>query len=132
MTKKLAAAFQSEVLDKPGSDCGTKGYNEVTLTDGNKHLYYYCYMIEGTKLVRFEPDNESKYIGKTVKFRSLQYCTSKKNCNKCAGDLYYLLGIENIGLTVPKLSGSLLQKRMKVFHDPNVKVTEIDIDKDFS
>lgn len=132
LTKKLAAAFQSEMLDKPGSDCGSKGYNEVTLTKGNKHLYMYCYMIEGSNLVRFDPSNEDKYIGKTVKFRSLQYCTSKKNCNKCAGDLYYFLGIENIGLTVPKLSGTLLNKRMKVFHDPNVKVTELDINKDFS
>ena len=131
LTKKLSAAFQSEVLDKPGSDCGTKGYNEIKLTNDNKDLYMYSYMIEGSKLVRLDSSNISKYIGKTVKFRSKQYCISKKSCNKCVGDLFYLLGVDNIGLTVPKVSGTLLNARMKVFHDPNVKLYEIDTADDF-
>lgn len=131
LTKKLSAAFQSEILDKPGSDCGTKGYNEITLTNDNLELYMYSYMIEGSKLVRLDTSNSSKYIGKTVKFRSKQYCIGKKSCNKCVGDLFYLLGVDNIGLTVPKVSGTLLNARMKVFHDPNVKLYEIDTVSDF-
>lgn len=131
LTKKLSAAFQSEVLDKPGSDCGTKGYNEIVLTNDNKDLYMYSYMIEGSKLVRLDTSNVSKYIGKKIKFRSKQYCIGKKSCNKCVGDLFYLLGVDNIGLTVPKVSGTLLNARMKVFHDPNVKLYEINIDEDF-
>ena len=131
LTKKLSAGFQSEVLDKRGSDCGTKGYNEILLTNDNKDLYNYCFMIEGSKLVRLDPENVSKYINKTIKVRSVQYCIGKKRCNKCAGDGFYLLGIENMGLTIPKVSGKLLNQRMKVFHDPNVKLYEVDIVSDF-
>ena len=32
LTKKLSAAFQSVVMDKKGTDCGTKMYSTVTLT----------------------------------------------------------------------------------------------------
>lgn len=131
LTKKLSAAFQSELLDKPGSDCGTKGYNVITLTKANASLYMYSYIIEGSKLVRLDSTNIDKYIDKTVKLRSKQYCINKRSCNKCVGDLFYLLEVDNIGLTVPKVSGTLLNARMKVFHDPNVKLYEINTATDF-
>ena len=132
MTKKINAAFQGVVLDKPGSDCGSKGYMEVVLNDNNAEFYSYMYMVQGNKLVRLEPSNLSNYMGKKVKFRSAEYCTSKCLCNKCAGDLYYMLEIKNIGLTISKISNKLLNARMKQFHDPVVKTSEIDPISDFS
>lgn len=122
MTKKLIAAYQSVQLDKAGSDCGTKGYADVLLTKDNYEFYTYNFVVEGSKLVRLDPSVKDKYIGKRVKLRLPDYCIGKqKICNKCAGDKYYLLGMETIGLTVPRISNSMLQARMKVFHDPTVK-----------
>lgn len=133
LTKKIAAAFQSVVLGKPGSDCGTKGYSTIYLTNENFKYYNYKYIIEGSKLVRLSPDNKSKYIGKTVKMRSNMYCISSRDiCNKCAGDLCYMLGITTIGLTASKISNVMLQKRMKVFHDSTVHTIEIDVSRDIN
>lgn len=125
LTKKLAAAFQGNSLDKKGSDCGTKMYSEIVI-DGDTFDYYkYGYMVEGSKLVRLDYSNYDKYKGKKVKMRTNDYCIGKKICNKCAGDLYYLLGIDNIGLTSTRVSNSMLRARMKVFHDSTVKTYEI-------
>ena len=103
------------------------------LTNENFKYYNYKYIIEGSKLVRLSPDNKSKYIGKTVKMRSNMYCISSRDiCNKCAGDLCYMLGITTIGLTASKISNVMLQKRMKVFHDSTVHTIEIDVSRDIN
>lgn len=129
MTKKLIAAYQSVQLDKAGSDCGTKGYMDIVLTKDNYDFYTYNFIIEGSKLVRLDPSLKDKYVGKRVKLRVPDYCIGKKKiCNKCAGDKYYLLGMTAIGLTVPRISNSMLQARMKVFHDPTVKTHEMSPD----
>lgn len=125
MTKKLSAAFQSVTLDKKGTDCGTKGYSVFVLDDHIFNLFKYGYMVEGSKLVRLDSSNYDKYKGKTVKLRSADYCIGKKICNKCAGDLYYMLGMENIGLTTPRISGSMLNGRMKQGHDSTIKTYEV-------
>lgn len=131
LTKKINAGFQSAILGKKDSDCGTKGYSTVLLTDKNFKYYNYKYIIEGSKLVRLSTDNKNKYIGKVVKMRSNMYCTSSRDiCNKCAGDLYFMLNIMTIGLTASKISNALLNRRMKVFHDSTVSTTEIHPDID--
>lgn len=108
VTKKINAGFQATELGPRNSDCGTTGYSIVTLTKDNLKFYNYSYIIEGSNLVRLEPSNHSKYIGKTVKMRTNDYCIGKTTCNKCAGDRYYLLGIKAIGLTASRLSNSML------------------------
>ena len=85
----------------------------------------YRYIIDGKKLVLLDDRTMLKYIGKTVKMRSVLYCTSDKRCNICAGELYYKLGIQNIGLTAAKVGSNLLNMSMKSFHDSTVKVTDI-------
>ena len=130
LTKKLSAAFQSVVLDKKGTDCGTKMYSTVTLTPDNLKFYKFNFIIEGSKLVRLDPTNYDKYLGKTVKIRTNNYCLSKNICNACAGDMAYLIGLQNIGLTTPRISNSMLQGRMKQFHNANVKTWEYN-DSDF-
>ena len=72
--------------------------------------------------------NIGKYIGKEVKLRSPLYCIGDKLCSKCAGDLYYRLGIENIGMTTSAIGSNLLNLLMKSFHDSSVKITEINVD----
>lgn len=129
MTKKLSAAFQGVVLGPRGSDCGTKAYATVKITDDTFNFYKYNFMVEGSKLVRLEPSNKDKYLGKTVKMRTVDYCigTGKKKdiCNKCSGDMYYMIGLENVGLTTPRISNSMLNARFKVMHDSTVKTFEI-------
>ena len=61
--KKLMAAFQGCQLDEPGSDCGSNGYLELTLTKDLTKFFQYRYIIEGKKLVLLTPENIKDYIG---------------------------------------------------------------------
>lgn len=128
-TKKFFAAYQAVTLDKRGSDCGSKAYREVTITKNNSQRLMYRWIVQGEKLVMLDSHNIDSFIGKKVKMRSPLYCTGNKLCSKCAGDLYYRLGIENIGLTTSSVGANLLKLLMKSFHDSTVKITDIDLDQ---
>ena len=127
--KQISAAFQGVVLDKQGSDCGTKLTLEVLLTDSNKSQFLHRYIVSGNSLVLLDSNNIDKYINKKVKFRSPMYCKGDKLCSKCAGILYYKLGIENIGLTATKLAGTLLNLNMKKFHNSTANIKKIDLNE---
>jgi hypothetical protein len=127
MTKKLFAAYQSSVLDVPGSDCGSKKYRQVLLTSKNFKNVKYRWILVGRQLVCLTPDVAPKYYGKIVNMRSPLYCRGKKLCSKCAGDLFYRLGIENIGLTTTTISTSYMNKLLKAKHDTTVKATKIKV-----
>jgi hypothetical protein len=59
--------------------------------------------------------------------RSPLYCLGGEViCNKCAGEGFYNLGIENVGLTTSSIGSNLLNKYMKTFHDATVHMIEID------
>lgn len=60
--KEMSAALQAIVVDEPGSDCGSKGYIMVTITDKNKSEYLNRFIIEGGKLVQLDNKTLSKYI----------------------------------------------------------------------
>lgn len=123
VTKKLSAAFQDVVLDEPGSDCGTKICSKVTLTDFNIDLYMYNYIKESNgKYTRLEPKNKDKYLGKTVFIRTPDYCIGDKKCNRCCGDRFYLMGLDNVGLTFGRISNSMLRAKFKVSHDSTVRL----------
>lgn len=126
-TKKFFAAYQSAVLDKRGSDCGTKAYRKTLITKKNYQKLMYRYIVEGNKLIMLDNSNIKSYIGKVVNLRSPLYCVGDKLCSKCAGDLYYRLGIENIGMSTSAIGSSLLKLLMKTFHDSSVKISEIDV-----
>ena len=128
--EKLAmAALQHLKIGKEGSDCGTKKYIEVVLDKKNVNDWMYNYIIEGDKLVELTSKNQDKYIGKKVKFRFSQFCEDKSGdtiCHRCAGNMWYRLGITNIGATTPQLFSIIKLKSMKAFHDSTVKYREID------
>ena len=128
-TKKFFAAYQAVVLDERGTDCKTKAYREVLITSKNAPRLMYRYILQGNKLVMLDNSNIKSFIGKKVQMRSPMYCTGDKLCSKCAGDLYYRLGIKNIGLTTSSVGSSLLNLLMKSFHDSTVKISDIDINK---
>lgn len=127
LAKQLTAALQTVVLDKKGSDCGSKGYITVTITEELKNDFNYRYIIEGNKLVLIDDRNLDKYVGKTVKMRSPMYCIGKTLCMTCAGVMHEKLQIENIGLTATRVASTLLNLSMKKFHDTSAKMNEINI-----
>lgn len=131
--KLFLRAFQNITLDPEGSDCGTKRYLEVTITEKNLNLWMYSYIIEGSKLVELTSENKSKYIGKKVKVRFSALCESKTGiCNKCMGNLYYRLGMKtNIGTALTQIPSVQKNISMKAFHDSTQALFEMDLEKIF-
>jgi hypothetical protein len=129
LAKQLCSAMQSVVLGEPGSDCGTSMTISMELTDKNKQSLMYRYIKQGMKLILLDEKEMPKYVGKLVNFRTPLFCTAKNVCSKCAGELYYRLGIKNIGLTTSSIGGAITNLSMKSFHDATVKYNKIDITK---
>lgn len=128
-TKKLFACYQGITVDKHGSDCGSKHYREVLVTDDNKDRLFKRYYLNGKKEELLTKEVIDRNIGKFIKIRSPLYCANDtKICNKCAGELPYILGITNIGLTSSSIGSDFLNLLMKAFHDTTVNTKEINID----
>lgn len=131
--KLFGAAFQTILLDEPGSDCGSKHFITVELTKKNLPDFMYNYIIksDGT-LEELTSDNCDKYIGKKVNMRFSAFCKSKTGiCNKCASNFFYRRGSRNIGLATIQIPSTLKLRSMKAFHDSTVSTTEIDPMKAF-
>lgn len=131
--KLLLPAFQHIKLDKKGSDCGTNRTISIKLSKDNINEYMYSYIKEGSKLIELNSDNKDKYLGKTVNFRFASLCEAKEGlvCNHCAGNLFYKLGITNVGTAMPQIASKLKLISMKAFHDSQVVMTLMDPDKAF-
>ena len=127
MSKQLTAAFQGLVIDNPDTDCGTKKYLEIYVTESMKKDVLYRYVLDGTKLTLVDNDNFGRFVNKTVKMRSPMFCLGDKICSRCAGTMFYKLGIKNIGLTTSKMGTTLVNLGMKNFHDTTVSVQKLDI-----
>lgn len=131
--KLMLPAYQHVKVGPKGSDCGTKRTVKVHLTDQNIKEYMYCFIKEGNKLVELNSDNKDKYIGKDVQMRFASVCEAKDGtiCNHCAGNLFYKLGITNVGAAMPQVASKLKLIAMKAFHDSQVVMTKMDPDKAF-
>lgn len=131
--KLFSAAFQTVLLDEPGSDCGSTKYIEVFLTKKNLPDFMYNYIIKSNgELEELTSDNCDKYLNKKIKMRFSTFCKSKTGvCNKCAGNFFYRRGGKNIGLATIQIPSVLKNKSMKAFHDGVIKTMEIDPMKAF-
>lgn len=130
--KLFMAAFQHIVLLDPGSDCGTDRYIEMNVTDKNIDSIMYSYAIVGNKLVEITSENRDQFIGKKIKLRFSSMCRAKNGiCNKCAGNLFYRLGIKNVGAATPQIPSKLKLLSMKLFHDDQLNFVEMDPMKAF-
>lgn len=126
--KKVSAGYQAIVADEPGSDCGTKQTITVRLTESNKNDFIDRYAVVGDKLVVLDNGTIDKYVGKDVKLRSVLYCKGGNvKCNKCLGEMFYRLGIRNVGLSTTKLATTILNLNMKKFHNATAKLYDIDL-----
>lgn len=126
-TKKINNATQTIVLDSEGSDCGTPYFLKITIPPELKDMFIDRYISEGGELKLLTKENINNYVGKKVMLRSPMYCKSEKICSKCAGELFYRIGIKNAGLLTSTFSGSLMNLNMKAFHDASIKYKDIDI-----
>jgi hypothetical protein len=118
-----------------GSDCHTKNYVIVHLTEKNVDDWMYSWMIIGSSLVELTSQNMDKYIGKNVKFRFSSMCKSKGGfCSKCTGNIWYRLGpnMRNVGVMTDVIPSTLKNISMKAFHDSVVHTVEMDPWKAFS
>ena len=130
VVKQFYASFQGVVLDNKGSDCGSKNYININIEPNIYKIYLYRYILEGNKLVYLDKSNISKYINKTVRMRSpMMCCSPDKRCNICCGDMYYKVGIKNIGLTTAKIGSNMLNASMKAFHNTTIKTSRINLSK---
>lgn len=125
-SKQIIAALQAVVLDVPGSDCKTVLTIEHKLEKGNLKDFRFRYINDGGKLVLLDDDVIEKYKNTFIKLRSPMTCAGKSICSKCAGEMYYLLGIKNAGMTASRAASTLLNMDMKKFHDATAKTVEVD------
>jgi len=124
-TKKINNATQTITLDELGTDCGTTQYLNIVITSKMKGMFYYRYVLDSGKLVMITEKNISQYLNKEVMIRSPMFCKNEQICNKCAGELYYKLGIKNAGLLSSTMSGSLMNLSLKKTHDQTIKFSKI-------
>lgn len=131
--KEFLRAFQHLKLLPAGTDCGTTKTIKVYLTDKNIDGWMYSYIVDNGRLVELTSETKDKYLNKEVKFRFSAFCEAKDGhfCNKCAGNLFYRLGIENIGSATPQIPSKIKNLLMKKFHDSVIKFSDIDIEKAF-
>jgi hypothetical protein len=127
ITKQYYAAFQSIYVDKEGTDCGTKSYINVYLTEKNFSKYEFQYIVENGKPVMLSQDNKSRYVNKFVKLRSPMCCLGENVCNICAGQYPYISGITNIGVTFADIPNAAVNAGMKKFHKSAIKMDDVDI-----
>lgn len=124
--KKLLALLQMIELDEEDTDCGTKRLIPITITDVNKASLYYSNFVHNGQMIMLTDKNVSSYLGKTMMFRSPMSCISDKLCSKCAGRLFYLLGIKQAGLWSVQLSHNMLNLALKAKHDTSINLYHID------
>lgn len=126
MEKLFLRALQHVTLDVPGSDCGTDRFILVHMDNKNLDNFMYSYIIENGKLVELTADKREKYLGKTVKLRFSALCEHEHICNKCAGNLFYRLGVTNVGVATPQFVSKIKLRYMKAFHDSVVQYSNFD------
>lgn len=125
-SKQLIAALQAVVTDVPGSDCKTTLTVKHLITADKKGDFMFRYINDGGKLVLLDDDMIEKYVGKNVNLRSPMTCKGKTLCSKCVGEMYYMLGVRNIGMTSSRASATILNMNMKKFHDGTAKTYQLD------
>lgn len=125
--KQFLSAFQHIILLPAGSDCGTTRTIDILLDNDTIGNMMYSYVVEGSRLVELTSKTIEKYRGKKVKMRFSSLCESKSGiCSKCAGNLFYRVGIVNVGVATPIIPSKLKNLSMKSFHDSTVKTVEMD------
>lgn len=129
LTKQFYSVFQMITLGPKGSDCGSQVGLRVHLTEDNIHYFIDQYVITTKGPLQITDDNASKFLNKWAMIRSPMFCLSDKICNICAGERYYIMDINAIGLTSVNMSNNLMQKNLKLRHSMKMQVDQVKPDK---
>ena len=131
ITKQFYSAFQNATVAEDGTDCKTKGYITVKITEENFGDYEFQNIVTGDDTYEaLTIDNKHKYVGKNVKMRSPMACLYKdKICSVCAGRGPYIHQQTGVGIHFSAMPNGLLNKSMKKFHDSEVKLDKVDPNK---
>jgi hypothetical protein len=126
LAKQFYAVYQSIVIDKPGTNCGTHEGFHVVLTPNMVDLFrYQNIMLPNGSLVVLDDESAKKYMGKKVLIRSPMFCLSDHICAACAGKRPEMMEMSNLGLTTGKVANTLLEKKLKAWHNSKVKMDEV-------
>lgn len=88
--KKYMGIFPAIMeIDEPDSDCGSKHFIPISITDKNKYSLLGSYIDINGQLEMLTQDNISSYVGQIVNMRSPVTCINQKICSKCMGKLAY-------------------------------------------
>ena len=129
MGKRLIALLQMMDVDAEGTDCGTKNLIPITITSANKSNLVYRWFVENGTEKLLDQNNINNYVGKTLMMRSPMSCLGEKICSKCAGKLYYMLGVEHAGLFAAQISHAALNLGLKAKHNSVVELYNLNPDK---
>lgn len=129
MGKRLLALLQMMELDEDGTDCGSKNPIPINITSSNSKNFLYRYIVENGEEKMITPETINQYIGKTVMMRSPMSCKNDKICSKCAGKMFYMLGVEHAGLFASQISHAALNLGLKAKHNSVVELYNLDPDK---
>lgn len=125
--KYVGIMMQTVRAGPKGSDCGSKNYVQFQVTKDNKDIIVSSYVLTAKGEVLVTDSVANQLVGKTVSLRSPLFCKHPQYlCNKCIGNRFYDLGIENIGLTTNVPLDSQKNKSMKSMHDVSVHTIPID------
>lgn len=129
LTKQFYAVYQAITTDDDETDCGTtQGLVRVLTEDNYKTYMYQNVMLANGGHVPITEENKNKLLNKKVIIRSPMFCKNDEICSVCAGRTPYDFDMKNIGLNAGSISNSLMNKRMKLFHETKVKFNKVDID----
>lgn len=118
LSKIIIALLQSESINPdPESDCGTESTIPITVTNGNKQYLLFRYIKEGKGKKLTTLHNIDSYVGKTIHMYSPQCCCQDPICGKCAGKVFYNLGVTRIGLLSSQITQKMLNIKLKSKHD---------------
>lgn len=118
LSKIIMALLQSESINPdPDSDCGTETTIPVAVTNRNKQYLLFRYIKEGKSKKLTTLHNIDSYVGKTINLYSPQCCCNDPICGKCAGKVFYNLGVTRIGLLSSQITQKMLNIKLKSKHD---------------
>lgn len=131
IAKQLNAAFQTIYLSEdPESDCGTEHSLTVEVDNPREYLYRFV-KTDKNALIEITPETAAEFKGRVVKLRSPLFCGGKDGiCSRCAGTMYYRMGVKNIGLLAGRIGTTLMNASLKAFHDSSLKMKRITL-KDY-
>ena len=130
ISKEIMAAFHDVKLDKKGSDCGRTIGQWYTINDYLAKQLDLRYMIKpsGGLEQLTQESLRTKYMGKAIQVRSVQFCKSKDFCSICSGETPYIIAKDNevnIGAQKSKTGDEISQASLSKFHSSKTQFVAV-------